>query len=67
MRDAFAATTAHRGTAEQISDIIALLKLIEGSSALRQMWEKYRKEFDYAEDITYDQVIDALRNICKDL
>jgi predicted nucleotidyltransferase component of viral defense system len=67
LKEAFAATTAHRGTAGQIADIAALLKQIEGSSELRQMWEKYRKEFDYAADITYEQVMYALRNVCKKL
>jgi len=67
LKDAFMATTAHRGTAEQIADVTALLKLIEDSSELRQMWEKYRKEFDYAADITYEQVVYALRNVCKEL
>ena len=43
------------------------MKLIEDSAELRQMWEKYRKEFDYAADITYEQVADALRNVCKEL
>ncbi|MDR0491028.1 MAG: nucleotidyl transferase AbiEii/AbiGii toxin family protein [Oscillospiraceae bacterium] len=67
LRDAFAATTAHRGTSEQIVNTAALLKLIEGSSELRQMWEKYRKEFDYARDITYEQVVEALKNVCAEI
>ena len=67
MKDAFAATATHRGTTDQVADIIALLKLIEDSAELRLMWEKYRKEFDYAADIAYKQVIDALRNVSKEL
>jgi len=67
LKEAFAATTAHRGTAEQIADISELLKLIEGSAELRLMWKKYRKEFDYAEDITYEQVIEVLKNVCAEI
>jgi len=67
LKEAFAATTAHRGTAEQIVNITALLKMIEDSSELRQMWEKYRKEFDYAEDIIYEQVVEALKNVCTEV
>jgi hypothetical protein len=67
LKEAFASTTVHRGTAEQIAEIPVLLKLIEDSTELRQMWGKYRREFDYAADITYEQVVDALRDVCKGL
>jgi len=67
LREAFIATALHRGTTEQISNIPNLLKQIEDSADLRQQWEKYRREFDYAADISYGQVIDALRNVCKAL
>jgi len=63
LREAFAATAHHRGTTEQVSDIPYLLKQIEDSAELRQQWEKYRRDFDYASDISYEQVVDALRTV----
>jgi len=63
LREAFIATVHHRGTAEQISDILDILKQIENSAELRQQWEKYRKEFNYASDISYEQVIDTLKAV----
>lgn len=67
LKEALAATTVHRGTSEQIADISTILKLIEESAALKQMWEKYRKEFEYAADITYEQVIEVLQNVCAEI
>jgi len=67
LKEAVAATAAHRQTTELIADIPATLNEIEGSSQLRQMWEKYRKEFDYAADITYEQVVSTLRDVCTKL
>jgi len=64
LKEAVTATATHRGTAKQIADIPAVLKLIENSAELRQMWEKYRREFDYAADISYEQTVEALRNVC---
>ncbi|MDR1571685.1 MAG: nucleotidyl transferase AbiEii/AbiGii toxin family protein, partial [Clostridiales Family XIII bacterium] len=64
LQEAVSATAAHRGTTEQIADIPALLKVIADSAELRQMWDKYRREFDYADDITYEQVLKALNDIC---
>lgn len=58
---ALRATAAHRGTTEQIADVPGILRNIEESPQLRAMWEKYRKQFAYAQDITYEQILDAVR------
>jgi predicted nucleotidyltransferase component of viral defense system len=64
LKEAVSATAAHRGTTEQIADIQTLLTIITDSAELRQMWEKYRREFDYAADISYGQIIKALNDVC---
>lgn len=61
--DALAATALHRGTTEQIADIPSILQNIVESPELRTMWEKYRKQFAYAKDITYEQIMDVLSNL----
>ena len=67
LKEAVSATARHRGTADQISDIQTLLAIITDSAELKQMWEKYRREFDYASDVSYERVIKALSDICKAL
>lgn len=64
LKQAIAATAAHRGTTEQIADIQTLLKLIGESSDLQRMWAKYCREFDYAAEISYEQAIRALNAVC---
>ena len=64
LKEAVWATAEHRGTIGQISDIQTLLAAISDSPELKNMWEKYRREFDYASSITYEQVISALRDVC---
>ena len=61
--EALSATAIHRGTAEQISDIPGILRNIEESQELRAMWDKYRKQFAYAQDIAYEQVIEILKTL----
>lgn len=51
------ATAAHRGTTEQISDVPTILRNIEESPELRAMWDKYRKQFAYTEEIEYDNIV----------
>ena len=58
--EALKATAAHRGTTEQIADVPAIVKNIEESVELRTMWDKYRKQFAYAEHIEYENIISEL-------
>ncbi len=55
--EAITATAIHRGTAEQIKDVDAIIKNIYESNELRDMWNKYRKQFAYAKDIEFDDII----------
>ena len=63
--EALKATAAHRGTTKQIADIPTILKNIEESPELRTMWDKYRKQFAYAEEITYESVLRALGKLIQ--
>ncbi len=48
---------------EQISNVAEILKTIEESWELRTLWDKYRKQFAYAEDVTYEQIMDAVKDL----
>lgn len=61
--DALAATATHRGTTEQIANIPEILSNVEESPELRTMWEKYRKQFAYAKNIGYEQIMEVLRTL----
>lgn len=61
--EAFRATVAHRGSAGRIGDPTARLADFAASDSLRGEWEKYRRRFRYAADITFDQTLDALRTV----
>lgn len=58
--EALSATATHRGTVAQIADVPNIMRNIEESSELRTMWDKYRKQFAYAQDIAYEQIMDAV-------
>ena len=61
--DALRATATHRGTAQQIADVSGILHNIEESPELRAMWDKYRKQFAYAADIEYAQIMEILKTL----
>lgn len=57
------ATALHRGTSQQIADIPMIIRNIEESSDLKNMWEKYRRKFSYAKEIEYEQIITAIKKV----
>ncbi|HHW94657.1 MAG TPA: nucleotidyl transferase AbiEii/AbiGii toxin family protein [Mogibacterium sp.] len=64
-REALKATSEHRGSSEKIQDIESIIEVIEGSDVLRDLWEKYRKKFKYAEKITFEDTINAVKKIME--
>lgn len=64
-QQAMQATATHRGTTEQITDVDAILADIEESTAVRSMWDKYRRQFAYAKAITFEMILDVLDELCK--
>ena len=63
--DALKATANHRGTTKQIADVPSILHNIEESPELKTMWDKYRKQFSYAKNITYEQIMDSIKALLK--
>ena len=64
-KDALRATAKHRGTTEQISNVGQILKNISESKELRAMWDKYRKQFAYAENIPYESILAELQKLIQ--
>jgi hypothetical protein len=62
-RKAFAATANHRGTTEQINPVLEILSIISGSQELRRYWEKYRREYNYAKDIVFEDTIKTVQEL----
>jgi len=60
---ALSATSEHRGTTEKISNTPEIIKVIEESPFLKQHWERYRKEYLYAKDISFEDTITTIRHL----
>lgn len=61
--EALSATAEHRGSKAILSAPEAVLESISESRDLRQMWAKYQKKFPYAQDVTYEAIIEVLRSL----
>jgi len=63
--EALTATAQHRKTKEQITNTDAIIKTIGESSVLKLMWERYRKEFNYAADIAFEDTVQEITDILQ--
>lgn len=64
-REALEATSNHRVSWERIRDYEPILEQIEQSKTLYDLWEKYRREFSYAKDITFKDTILAVKGLLQ--
>ena len=61
--NALVRTTKRRGSSMILTEYQHIIKEICKSDALRNFWDKYRNEYDYAKDISFDDVCNTLRII----
>ena len=68
LRKAIFATAEHRGTkAIMEAETINRLAVIENSSELQSQWAKYQKKFPYAKDITYQETVNAVKEVIHEI
>lgn len=60
---ALSSTAKNRGTEKVIENISDIVNTIKDSKVLKKYWEKYRQEYYYAKDITYEETINNLSEL----
>lgn len=64
--EAIRETSKYRETYNIINDkndVEYIINLIKNDKSLQQYWEKYQKNYPYAKDIKYEQIIDSIKLI----
>ena len=65
LKDAIILTAQHRGTSEIIKDWKKIVEKIANDSKMRQQWKRYQKDNFYAEEIEYNDLINAISKVGK--
>lgn len=60
LRDALNATAQKRGSVEVIKDYRKIMDTVRNSEVMQRQWENYRKDFEYAEGIAFEDVCDTV-------
>ncbi|MEG2918279.1 MAG: nucleotidyl transferase AbiEii/AbiGii toxin family protein [Clostridium sp.] len=67
LKDALIATATKRGSIKSVLNYRAIINEITNSSKQQKFWKKYQSDFDYAKDISFDELINVIRNILNTL
>ncbi len=62
-RKAFIATCKKRGTEQLAENGTAIISAVENDERLKILWEEYKKKYPYAENISYDEVMQGLKDL----
>jgi predicted nucleotidyltransferase component of viral defense system len=63
LREAIEATSEKRNSLQIIKNYKDIIEIIRASDVMKQRWKSYQKDFDYAQDIDYEDVCDAVLEI----
>lgn len=64
---ALRSTCEHRQTVEVLSDARKRVERIAKSDALRELWERYRRQYSFAASLSFADVCDVVRNLVSNL
>ena len=65
MLEAIKQTSIKRKTEDYILNAYKYIELIEDDKKLKQLWKSYTLVYSYANDISFDDTIKAIKTICK--
>lgn len=65
LKDAITLTAQYRGTSEIIKDWKKIVEKIANDSKMQRQWKRYQKDNFYAEEIEYNDLINAISKVEK--
>lgn len=60
LKAALSATTAKRGSSELMMQYAEIMRTVKSSDVMERQWDNYRKDFDYAAGIEFEETCDAV-------
>lgn len=63
LREALSATANKRGTEYHLDDAAVIFDEVQYDSTMQNLWKSYQKKFSYAEEVSWEMVISAVRQL----
>jgi predicted nucleotidyltransferase component of viral defense system len=60
-------TMSKRKSTFVLSDYSVIIQLLKNSEVQQRLWDRYQRQYSYAQTITFDEVIDSIATIMKQI
>ena len=67
LKDAFFATTKKRGSTDVVNNYKTIMEVVRKSEVMKRQWNDYRKEFEYASGIEFEDTCDTVISLMNQL
>ena len=67
LKDAFFATTKKRGSTDVVNNYKTIMEVVRKSEVMKRQWNDYRKEFEYASEIEFEDTCDTVISLMNQL
>lgn len=67
LKDAFFATTTRRGSTDVVNNYKTIMEVVRKSEVMKRQWNDYRKEFEYASGIEFEDTCDTVISLMNQL
>ena len=65
LKQALKRTAEKRGSIKILENYIAIIEEIKNNQELQNFWQRYQKNFDYAQNISFQETCDSILNIME--
>lgn len=67
LRDAINVTFKHRNSLNELNSYESIINEISKSSLIKERWTSYQNKFSYAQNVSFDSVIDSINKIYREV
>lgn len=67
LRQALERMTKKRGSGQVMQNFMDIMKEIKASHQMQNLWKKYQNNFDYARDISFEEVCNTIQSIMSEV
>ncbi len=67
LKSAFEATCKNRESWHLIKDTNMIISEIRDSEEMKKLWKSYQKKYNYANDIAWDEIVDAVQKLMSEV
>ena len=67
LKVALAATAEKRGSTAVLKEYRSIMDMVKNSDIMQKQWKNYQKDFEYAEDISFEDTCDTVVNLMEEM